>query len=95
MATTRPNQVWATDITYIAMARGFIYLAAVLDWFSRRVLAWRLFTMEAAFCLETLEDGGRVDRFRRKPLGFEAILQHIILRSATVPISRGNDHPSV
>ena len=45
------------DITYIAMARGFVYLAVVLDWFSRRVLAWRLsITMEAAFCLETLED---------------------------------------
>ena len=47
----------AMDITYIAMARGFVYLAVVLDWFSRRVLAWRLsITMEAAFCLETLED---------------------------------------
>ena len=45
------------DITYIAMARGFVYLAVALDWFSRRVLAWRLsITMEAAFCIETLED---------------------------------------
>ena len=53
----RPNQVWAMDITYIPMARGFVYLAVVLDWFSRRVLAWRLsITMEAAFCVETLED---------------------------------------
>jgi len=57
MAITRPNQVWAMDITYIAMARGFVYLAVVLDWASRRVLAWRLsITMEAAFCVETLED---------------------------------------
>jgi putative transposase len=57
MAITRPNQVWAMDITYIPMARGFVYLAAVLDWFSRRVLSWRLsITMEAAFCVETLED---------------------------------------
>jgi len=49
MAVTRPNQVWAMDITYIPMARGFVYLAVVLDWFSRRVLAWRLsITMEAA-----------------------------------------------
>jgi putative transposase len=57
MAITRPNQVWAMDITYIPMARGFVYLAVVLDWFSRRVLAWRLsITMEAAFCVETLED---------------------------------------
>jgi putative transposase len=53
----RPNQVWAMDITYIPMARGFVYLAVVLDWFSRRVLSWRLsITMEAAFCVEALED---------------------------------------
>jgi putative transposase len=45
------------DITYIPMARGFVYLAVVLDWFSRRVLSWRLsITVEAAFCVETLED---------------------------------------
>ena len=45
------------DITYIPMARGFVYLAVVLDWFSRRVLAWRVsITMEAAFCVETLEE---------------------------------------
>src|SRR5215475_523657 len=57
MEITRPNQVWAMDITYIAMARGFVYLAVVLDWFSRRVLSWRVsITMEAAFCIETLED---------------------------------------
>jgi len=54
---TRPNQVWAMDITYIPMAKGFVYLAVVLDWFSRRVLAWRLsITMEAAFCVEALEE---------------------------------------
>jgi putative transposase len=57
MEITRPNQVWAMDITYIPMARGFVYLAVVLDWFSRRVLAWRVsITMEATFCVETLED---------------------------------------
>ena len=54
---TRPNQVWAMDITYIPMARGFVYLAAVVDWFSRRVLAWRTsITLEAAFCIEALEE---------------------------------------
>lgn len=54
---TRPNQVWAMDITYIPMARGFVYLAAVIDWFSRRVLAWRLsITLEAAFCIEAVEE---------------------------------------
>ncbi|WP_334395110.1 IS3 family transposase [Bradyrhizobium sp. AZCC 2289] len=57
MEITRPNQVWAMDITYIPMARGFVYLAVVLDWATRRVLSWRLsITMEAAFCIETLED---------------------------------------
>ena len=57
LAITRPNQVWPMDITYIPMARGFVYLAVVLDWATRRVLSWRLsITMEAAFCIETLED---------------------------------------
>ena len=57
LPVTRPNQVWAMDITYIPMARGFVYLAAVVDWFSRRVLAWRLsITLEAAFCIEALEE---------------------------------------
>ena len=53
----RPNQVWAMDITYVPMARGFVYLAAIIDWFSRRVLSWRLsITMEADFCVEVLEE---------------------------------------
>jgi putative transposase len=53
----RPNQVWAMDITYVPMARGFVYLAAVVDWFSRRVLSWGVsITMEAAFCVEALEE---------------------------------------
>ena len=53
----RPNQVWAMDITYIPMAKGFVYLAAVLDWFSRRVLSWRVsITMGADFCVEALEE---------------------------------------
>jgi putative transposase len=53
----RPNQVWAMDITYIPMARGFVYLTAVVDWFSRRVLAWRVsIGMEVDFCLEALEE---------------------------------------
>jgi len=52
----RPNQVWATDITYIPMARGFVYLVAVVDWFTRRVLSHRVsITMEAGFCVEALE----------------------------------------
>ena len=58
MQVTRPNQVWAMDITYIPMAHGFVYLAVVLDWFTAAaVLSWRLsIAMEAAFCVETLED---------------------------------------
>jgi putative transposase len=57
LAVERANQVWAMDITYIPMARGFVYLAAVVDWFSRRVLAWRVsITMEVDFCLEAVEE---------------------------------------
>jgi putative transposase len=57
MKIDRPNQVWAMDITYIPMARGFVYLAAVVDWYSRRVLSWRLsITMTADFCLEAVEE---------------------------------------
>ena len=53
----RPDQAWAMDITYVPMARGFVYWAAVVDWYSRRVLAWRLsITMEAGFCVEALEE---------------------------------------
>jgi putative transposase len=57
MKITRPNQVWAADITYIPMARGFLYLVAIIDWYSRYVLSWRLSnTLEADFCVEALEE---------------------------------------
>ena len=65
---TRPNQVWAADITYLPMARGFLYLAAVMDWHSRYVLAWRLSNtpdrsrgqaLEVGFCAEALEEALR------------------------------------
>ncbi len=64
----RPNQVWAMDITYIPMAHGFVYLAAVLDWFSQRVVSWRVsITMDVEFCLEAVEEAlarhGRPDIF--------------------------------
>jgi putative transposase len=53
----RPNKVWAADVTYIPMARGFMYLVVVMDWHSRKVLSWRLSnTLEADFCVEALED---------------------------------------
>jgi putative transposase len=57
LVVDRPNQAWAMDITYIPMARGFVYLAAVVDWFSRRVLAWRVsIDMAVGFCLEAVEE---------------------------------------
>src|SRR4029077_18475508 len=57
LAIERSNQVWAMDITYIPMARGFVYLAAVVDWFSRRVLSGRVsITREVAFCREAVEE---------------------------------------
>ncbi|WP_373444024.1 IS3 family transposase [Sphingobium sp. Z007] len=57
LAIVRPNHVWATDISYIPMAKGFVYLVAIVDWFSRKVLAWRVsITMEADFCVEALEE---------------------------------------
>jgi len=53
----RPNQVWASDITYIPLARGFAYLVAVMDWYSRRVLSWRLSnTLDSSFCVEALDE---------------------------------------
>ena len=64
---TRPNQVWSTDITYIRLAGGFLYLVAVIDWFSRYVLSWRLSnSLDTSFCVEALEDAfqfGKPDIF--------------------------------
>jgi putative transposase len=58
----RINQVWASDITYIPLKRGFAYLVAIMDWYSRRVLAWRLSnTLDASFCVEALREA--IDRF--------------------------------
>ncbi len=57
LTVDRPHQVWCADITYIPMAKGFVYLVAVMDWFSRRVLSWRLsITMETDFCVEALRE---------------------------------------
>jgi putative transposase len=57
----RANQVWASDITYIPMARGFLYLAGVMDWFARRVLAWRLsITLDKEFCIDAVEEALRL-----------------------------------
>jgi putative transposase len=57
---TRPNQVWSTDITYIRLANGFVYLVAVMDWYSRKVLSWRISnSMDASFCIDCLEEALR------------------------------------
>lgn len=57
VVVTKPNQVWSTDITYLRLAHGFVYLVAVIDWYSRRVLSWRISnTLDTAFCVDCLED---------------------------------------
>ena len=62
LAIDRPTQVWCADITYVPLAKGFVYLVAVMDWFSRRVLAWRLSTgMDTGFCVEALQEA--LDRY--------------------------------
>jgi putative transposase len=60
VAVVRPNQVWSTDITYLRLAHGFAYLVAIIDWYARRVLAWRISnTLEAGFCVDCLEEALR------------------------------------
>jgi putative transposase len=62
MAITRANQVWASDISYIPMARGFMYLVAIMDWHTRKVLSWRVSnTLDSDFCVEELQEA--LDRF--------------------------------
>jgi putative transposase len=54
---SRPNQIWCTDITYIPMKKGFIYLVGVMDWYSRKILSWRVSnTLDTSFCIEALEE---------------------------------------
>jgi putative transposase len=61
VAVVRPNQVWSTDITYIRLAKGFAYLVAIIDWYSRKVLSWRISnSMEAVFCVDCLDDALRI-----------------------------------
>ncbi|MGO7251403.1 IS3 family transposase [Rhizobium leguminosarum] len=93
LAVTRPNQVWAMDLTYIPMARGFVYLCAVVDWFSRRVLSWRLsITMEAAFCIEAVEEAlvryGKPDIFNTdQGSQFTSMNFTAVLKKAEIAIS--------
>jgi putative transposase len=89
----RPNQVWAADITYIPMAHGFAYLVAIIDWYSRRVLSWRLSnTLETSFCLDALRDA--LQRFPKPEIfntdqgsQFTAEAFTKVLRSAGITIS--------
>ena len=93
LAVTRPNQVWAMDISYIPMARGFVYLCAVVDWFSRKVLSWRLsITMEADFCIEAVEEAlaryGKPDIFNTdQGSQFTSIDFTTLLKKAEIAIS--------
>jgi putative transposase len=93
LPVTRPNHVWAMDITYIAMARGFVYLAAVVDWFSRRVLSWRLsITLEADFCIEAVEEAlarhGKPDIFNTdQGSQFTSVDFIKVLKNAEIAIS--------
>ena len=71
LAIDRPNQVWCADVTYIPMRRGFLYLVAIMDWATRKVLAWRLSnTMEADFCVDALKDA-------LKEVGLEKTIERI------------------
>jgi putative transposase len=93
MVIERPNQVWCADITYIPMRRGFLYLVAVMDWASRKVLSWRVSnTMEADFCIEALEEA--LERFGKPEIfntdqgsQFTAPQFTGVLRAADVRIS--------
>lgn len=90
---TRPNQVWAMDITYVPMARGYVYLAAVVDWYTRKVLAWRLsITLEADFCIEAVKEAlaryGKPDIFNTdQGSQFTSIAFTKILKDAEIKIS--------
>jgi putative transposase len=93
LAISQPNQVWATDITYIPMAHGFAYLVAIIDWYSRRVLAWRLSnTLESGFCVEALQEA--LERFPKPTIfntdqgsQFTAEAFTSVLRGAGITIS--------
>ena len=90
---TRPGQVWCADVTYLPMRRGFLYLVAIMDWASRKVLAWRLSnTMDAAFCVEALEEAmaryGKPDIFNTdQGSQFTSHAFTGVLRAAEVKIS--------
>ncbi len=89
----RPNQVWAADICYLPMARGFLYLVAVMDWYSRKVLVWRLSnTLNGDFCIEAVEDAlahfGSLERFNTdQGAQFTGLAFIDVLKGADIAIS--------
>ena len=89
VATERPNHVWSADITYIPVQRGFLYLVAVMDWATRRVLSWRLSnTLDARFCTEALERYGRPEIFNTdQGSQFTSLEFTSVLKDAGVAIS--------
>ena len=93
LAVTRPNQVWAMGVNYIPLARGFVYLCAVVDWFIRKVLSWWLsITMEADFCIEAVEEAlaryGKPDIFNTdQGSQFTSIVFTTLLKKAEIAIS--------
>jgi putative transposase len=73
----RANQVWTTDITYLPMAKGFAYLIAIIDLYSRRVMSWRLSnTMDTSFCIEALEEAIRGSAHRKYLIPIKAVSLH-------------------
>src|SRR5213076_2271583 len=93
VAIVRPDQVWSTDITYVPLAKGFMYLAAVIDWYSRFVLAWRLSnTLDGSFCLDLLDEAlarGRPEVFNTdQGVQFTAVAFTSRLEAAGVQVSR-------
>ena len=95
LSIERANQVWSTDITYIPMRRGFLYLVAIMDWWSRKVLAWRLSnTMDVDFCVEALEAAlarhGKPEIFNTdQGSQFTSLAFTQVLKGAGVRISMG------
>jgi putative transposase len=93
LAITRPNQVWCADVTYLPMRRGFLYLVAIMDWATRKVLAWRISnTMDAGFCVEALQDAmaryGKPEIFNTdQGSQFTSYAFTSVLRAADVRIS--------
>lgn len=92
LSISRPNQVWSTDITYIPMHNGFMYLVAVMDWFSRYVLSWQLSnTLDSSFCIEALQQAlqiGRPDIFNTdQGIQFTATAFTAVLEKAEIQIS--------